>query len=331
MFLFCSNEFAGVCPSGEVQAFKMSRWKPGQAECRGHPYQLACFGGQRRDGTRSGERYEECSSLAFRIADFIALCALAFVCWGAEASCAEERDFSVYAHAVEFCRGTVKRPMALDLDKRVLCFDGQIFSGQNISLASGLEEDGLFVVRSPGGDILTAIALANLLRDRRATVVVYDYCLSACASYLLMASKKTFVLRDTLVAWHYTADPFWCPSLVVPRDDGPKRLEKSPCPDAPAEIQDGDKYRRYLNYKFYGERAVDPLFDDPPESVTIRKILKGMFEDTGRYPDVLWTWNPRYYASTLKTKIVYEAYPSSQAEVDAMVSKLPLSRVIYDP
>jgi len=222
--------------------------------------------------------------------------------------------------------------MALDLDKRILCFDGQILPRQNISLANGLEQDGLFVVRSPGGDIAAAIILADLLRERRATVVVYDYCFSACASYLVMASTKTFVLRDTLLAWHYTSDPFWCPSLVVPKDDGPKRLEKSPCPDAPPDMQNGDKYRRYLNYRFYNGRTVDSLFDDPPESFTMRKMLRSMFEGTGRYPDVLWTWNPRYYASALKTKIVYEAYPNSQTEVDVMAAKLRLHhRVLYDP
>jgi hypothetical protein len=57
-----------------------------------------------------------------------------------------------------------------------------------------------------------------------------------------------------------------------------------------------------------------------------------MFEGTGRYPDVSWTWHPRHYASTLKTKIVYEAYPNSQDEVDAMARKLRLPhRVLYDP
>lgn len=291
----------------------------------------------RRCRARSRERHRQASvsfrSFVRRIANFAILCVLAFVCWGTEISRAQVSDAekASYADALAYCRGDVPRPWALRSDKRVLCFDGLIFPRQNDSLANGLEEDGHFVVRSPGGDIPTAIALADLLRDRRATVVVYDYCLSACASYLLFASTKTFVLRDSLVAWHYTVDPFWCPSLVLTKDDGPKRLEKSPCPDAPLEIQDGDKSRRYLNYKFYRGRTVDPLFDDPPESFTIRKILRGMFEGTGRYPDVFWTWNPRHYASTIKTKIVYEAYPESQAEVDAMASKLDLPRVIYDP
>jgi hypothetical protein len=57
-----------------------------------------------------------------------------------------------------------------------------------------------------------------------------------------------------------------------------------------------------------------------------------MFEGTGQYPNVVWTWNPRYYASTLKTKITYQAYPNSQAEVDALASKLPHRvRVLHDP
>jgi len=33
--------------------------------------------------------------------------------------------------------------MALDLDKRVLCFDGELLSGQDVSLAKDLEEGGL--------------------------------------------------------------------------------------------------------------------------------------------------------------------------------------------
>jgi hypothetical protein len=221
--------------------------------------------------------------------------------------------------------------MALDLDNRVLCFDGAISSGLNFSLAGALEANGLFVVRSFGGEALTAIALADLLRERRATVVVYDYCLSACASFLLVASDTAFVVKNTLVAWHHTSWPL-CTSLEVSKDGGPKRLEKSACSDTPAEYQHGYRESENMIDKFYAMRAVDPLFEHPPESFTIRRILRSMFEGTGRYPSVAWTWNPRYYPTKLKTKIAYEAYPSSQAEVDAMVSKLRLRhRVLYDP
>jgi hypothetical protein len=56
-----------------------------------------------------------------------------------------------------------------------------------------------------------------------------------------------------------------------------------------------------------------------------------MFQETGKYPEVMWTWNPRYYAGMLKTRIIYEAYPESQAEVDALAARSLAGRVIYDP
>jgi hypothetical protein len=56
-----------------------------------------------------------------------------------------------------------------------------------------------------------------------------------------------------------------------------------------------------------------------------------MLEGRGVYPDVAWMWNPRYYKNTLTAKIVYEAYPESQAEVDELVARFRLRRVIYDP
>jgi hypothetical protein len=150
---------------------------------------------------------------------------LACISFGSNIAHAEDADFSPYARAVEFCRGNVKRPLAFDLDQRVLCFDGVLSTALDISQASGLKQNGLFVVRSPGGDVLVAATLADTLRDRNATVVVYDYCFSACASYLLLASHQAFVLRNTLVAWHYTIDPRWCPSLVATKRMVPGALK----------------------------------------------------------------------------------------------------------
>ena len=75
----------------------------------------------------------------------------------------------------------------------------------------------------------------------------------------------------------------------------------------------------------------DPDFEMPSESVIVRRPCGAFFEETGLYPvDLLWTWNPRYYAVTIKTKVTYE-YPESQDDVDAMAAKLSLRHVIYDP
>jgi hypothetical protein len=313
----------------------MSRWKFARVKSRWRAFHFGRFSDRCRGPASGGERCERisfrCRSPVLHITNLVALCALVFVGWGSDVSRAGERDFSVYARAVEFCSGVVKRPMALDLDNRVLCFDGPIQTGMDISIAGALEANGLFVVRSPGGASSTAMALADLLHDRNARVVVYDYCFSACASYLLVASDQAFVVKDTLVGWHHISLPL-CPSLEVSGDGGPKRLEKKPCSDAPDDYQSGYQGFSDREAAFFQTRVVDPSFKDPPESFTIRKILRNMFEGTGRYPDVVWTWNPRYYASTLKTKITYQAYPNSQDEVDALVSKLPYpGRVLYDP
>jgi hypothetical protein len=214
----------------------------------------------------------------------------------------------------------------------VLCFDGEIWPGQDYVAAASLEQGGLFVVRSMGGDGWTAARLAELLADRRAVVVVYDYCISACASVLLVASAEAFVLRNSIVAWHHTSSPYYCPFLGEPRDGGLKRLEKLPCVDAPAEIKRAQVFVQQMNDRFYQSRILKSNFEMPPESVIVRKRLRSIFEGTGRYPiDLLWTWNPRYYAVAIRTKVTYEKYPESQDEVDAMAAKLSLHRVIYDP
>jgi hypothetical protein len=249
-----------------------------------------------------------------------------------EPASAADFDFSKYAHAVEFCRGDVPRPMALSENRDVLCFDGEIWPGQDYVAASALEEGGLFVVRSTGGEGWIASKLAEFLADRRAVVVVYDYCLSACASYLLLASTEAFVLRNSLVAWHDTSSPYYCPFLGEPRDGGLKRLQKSPCPDAPAEVQRAEIILRQMDDRFYRSRILKPDFEMPPESVIVRRRLRSIFGETALYPgNLLWTWNPRYYAMTIKTKVTYEKYPESQDEVDAMGAKLSPCHVIYDP
>lgn len=240
-------------------------------------------------------------------------------------------ETAVYARAVEFCRGEMTRPMALSADKKILCFDGWISRGEDLSQAERLEETGLFVVRSYGGSVAAAMTLANLLRDRRATVVVYDYCLSACASYLFIASAQTYVMKDSLVAWHHwvsgTSD---CPSWEMSRDQGPKRLQRGPCAQVPPEQQQPDRIKA-AHDRFYAERTIDRRFEYPPESFYVRKILKSMFEGRGVYPDVAWMWNPRYYKNTLTTKIIHAAYPESQTEVDELVAKFRVRRIIYDP
>ena len=286
----------------------------------------------RRGHTSSFSHLKQRQRIA--IGRLASLSGLFLVCLNLRIGYAQEpaSDKAAYARAVEYCRGSVTRPIALSDDKRTLCFDGWITPNQDISLVEGLAENGLFIVRSFGGAIATAIALANLLRDKHAVVVVYDYCNSACAGYLFIASAQTYVVRDTIVAWHpWVSGLPDCSQMKVSDDGGPKSLEKWPCPDVPLEQQAGYQQVRALHEKFYTERTVDRKFKFPPQSFHVRKVLKNMLDGTGTYPDVAWMWNPRFYKNVLKTKVSYEAYPESQDEVDEIAARFHFRRMIFDP
>jgi hypothetical protein len=276
-------------------------------------------------------RHRHPRAVILRVRNFVALCVVAFAGCGAEISMAEvsEAEKSSFYRAIAICQGMTKRPLALDLDKRVLCLDGDI-PEQDISLADRLQQGGIFVVRSTGVTSTIVMKFAEVLRERRARVVVYDYCLSTCAGYLLFASATAFVRRHTLVAWYHTIDAHRCSYWEEAKDGGPKRLEMKPCSDAAPEYRGGYEQYKQSSERFYSERAIALPFEDPPESVTVRRILWTKFGKVGSFPPHLyWTWNPRYYAGAIRTTVTYEAYPS-QDEVDAMASWLKVP-VIYDP
>ena len=240
-----------------------------------------------------------------------------------------------YHRALDYCRGDVARPMAIGADQGILCFDGLIDKDMDVSLVAKLREGGLFVVRSSGGDIVSAISLSDLLRDRRAVVVVYDYCLSACANYVAIASDRTYVLKGALVAWDYeSSDPGYpsCTELRMGKTrDGSFRLQRGSCRP---ESGDQAAYRAVLSAqtRFYRERTVDPYFESPPDNLYVRRTVRNLYRDTDVYHHIMWTLNPRYYPRLFKTKMFYEQYPEGPNEVDEMVARLHLDiRVIYDP
>jgi hypothetical protein len=265
---------------------------------------------------------------------------LAFI-FGAETSYAESPQTSFsgpqilfsgpkisHVDALAYCRGDVHRPAALREDKRVLCFDGLIDNPVDSRNAFLLAQDGVFVVRSAGGDLRTIIELANILLDKRATVIVNDYCLANCASYLFFASVATFVPKDSLVAWRNVIESGECAGFSETSDQGAPHFGSGPCP---AQFRDGRRNNEVeqVKHKFYESRV---RIQPPPESIAVRRILKRKFDETGRYPDdVSWTWNPRFY-SMYRTKVIYEGYPQSQDEVDAIAARVGLKeRIIFDP
>jgi len=287
-----------------------------------------------RRATRRRGRYSLTSADSAWLSRLFARSGFALLCMliglGGRASAVQEADFSPYARAAAYCRGDIARPIALSQDKRVLCLDGAIPSDLNVSIAADLADDGIAVVRSRGGDAERAVQLANMLRDRNAVVVVRDFCLYACASFILLASSEAYVPDDALVAWgvfrRYGNDD--CIGFIEGEDQLGPFLTSLRCSAADADER---QVNRRWN-EFYRERVSATAFTDPPESRFVRRELMNLYRSTGQYPVVLWTWNPRHHATAIRTRLVYQHYPDSQEEVDAIAKRLGLTRrVIYDP
>lgn len=266
-----------------------------------------------------------------RARSFLLAATLGLFLYSSHSRAQQDSDRERYYHAVEYCRGNVSRPMALSPDGQVLCYDGRVTDDLDVSAARGLKEHGLFVVRSSGGNPEIAVALSSIVRDRHATVVVHGLCFSACASFFLIASHQSYVLKGTLVAWHYprSADPAdpHCTYVTEPPDGKLKKLQRGSCQPGG---EHGVGYSREVA-RFFGDRVIDPSFSHPPDSLYVRRMLRNLYGDTGVFRDILWTLHPRYYPVLFKTKILYEAYPQSQEEVDEIAARLRFGRVIYDP
>jgi hypothetical protein len=207
-----------------------------------------------------------------------------------------------------------------------------IFHEADASLAFQFDLDGYFVVRGYGGEPTALMKLADIVAAKRATIVVRDYCFAACANYLLIASTQAIVPKEALVAWSIPKEgPNNC---VRFRDTGDRGAPRFDAYDCSLPLDDPYQNPALLSKaRFYARRTLAGAFKEPPESAAIRRVLKRKFDETGRYPvEMFWTWHPRHYASTLRTKVFYEAYPQSQSEVDALLERNQLShRVIYDP
>src|SRR5690348_10441601 len=123
--------------------------------------------------------------------------------------------------AAKYCANDPS-PLRLSEDGMILCFDGLIDQHVPIDRIQKMNDHGFFVVRSPGGYSRIAMKIADILLDKHATVIVHDYCLSACANFLLVATGKTYVLQHSIVAWHRGIMNAQCERLL--RDEGMRAL-----------------------------------------------------------------------------------------------------------
>jgi hypothetical protein len=217
------------------------------------------------------------------------------------------------------------------LNDDVLCFDGPI-EPKDLPLFRNLKAGGYVVMRSPGGSARTAMLLSDVLREKDALVILYDYCLSACANYILVANR-TFVRKGTIVAWHGGGDSVlglvtnpWChrPDLKQrPQDDNGARTENR---------VDGWCEWDLLTRTFFKERELDDRYIHAPQTPhTKKKVLSALMKETDKN-NVFWMWNPKNYGDHFKSRVSFDSYPRSQDEVDSIIARHQLGvRVVFDP
>lgn len=236
-----------------------------------------------------------------------------------------------------------KNSIKLSQDRTVLCFDGKIRPDRDISAFHELKQDGFFVVRSTGGHGLTAMKLANILREKNATVIVYEYCLSGCANYFLIASSKTYVRKSTVVAWHGGPQKIECSpdnlkhlrKYFAENMDLFRKEFKRQYPDDPESVLSAEWLceESELSQRFFRERGIGDRHIYQPQTPYTKKFVDVAIKQVANKRRAFWMWNPRNYGDYFKSLIAFEAYPDSQDEVDEILARSGLGwvRVFYDP
>jgi len=83
------------------------------------------------------------------------------------------------------------------------CFIGPITRESADGFLSLPIPDGAWLVLwSGGGDVASALDMAERILDRHMPVVVSRLCLSSCANYLFVAGAAKVVMPESVVAWH---------------------------------------------------------------------------------------------------------------------------------
>jgi hypothetical protein len=225
--------------------------------------------------------------------------------------------------------------VSLQKDRTILCFDGPIGAEQNPGVFHELKQDGFFVMRSPGGHAYSSMLLANILREKNATVIVYDYCLSACANYFLIAASKTYVRKDTIVAWHGGTPKYDCNWIGLDEMRRRYRRRHDLAEDDAAKQVDEFCKATGLAATFFKERGIDDRHIHAPQTAYTHKMVRMATSERLDKRSVFWMWNPKNQSDYFKSRVIYESYPTSQDHVNEIARRMPLLRlplkVYYDP
>jgi hypothetical protein len=245
--------------------------------------------------------------------------------WLAGAFCLAASDAlarsEALARAVDHCATQGPNPDGqagrLSEDRSILCFDGPIEEKADLAPLVGLQHNGFFVVRSKGGYGSTAMPIADALYEKNVTVVIRDYCLSACANYFFVATKATYVLANAVIAWH--GGDTDCANRDIAA--AMSRLDQ-PC---------SHPYWARLSFDFFAKRGIDPRYTIIPQTRYSRRMVDTALASTLAKRNILWTWHPTNHRDHFKGRVTYESFPDEDAAYAAPRTLWPPINLIYDP
>ena len=203
-------------------------------------------------------------------------------------------------------------------NETVLCMRGQITSDLDLDQVRKLRNNGHFVVRSSGGTGRVAMQIADILHEKKASVIVYDHCLSACANFLLVAGDRTFVKANTVVAWHSTPEMWHC------RPEIPQ-VRQADCEAATREYSASRS-------EFFKKRGIDPFYTYEPPTPRAKEARRILLGSGISERQIFWMWHPNSYKDHFNGRVMFESYPANEADTQRIMQQQNLTfRLIYDP
>ncbi|WP_067700460.1 hypothetical protein [Erwinia sp. ErVv1] len=95
----------------------------------------------------------------------------------------------------------------LKIDGETLFFDGLITRASQKEVIKLLTHNDIktLSVNSMGGDVQSALDIANILYTRKINIAVRTVCASACANYLFPAGQEKIIGNNSYLLWHGSA------------------------------------------------------------------------------------------------------------------------------
>ena len=107
--------------------------------------------------------------------------------------------------AASICRAIWSPTAKIKTRGSVLCSVAETINASSaktfVSLLRANRIDWI-VIASLGGDVSSALDMAEAVYDSRASLVVAGPCLSSCANYVFLAARRKYVIPGGIVAWH---------------------------------------------------------------------------------------------------------------------------------